>query len=124
MFRNLANIFQFSKDEFEDTKGVIRFSKSKEVRQHNGQKKDKRTNNNLQSTTHKTKDRETQTPLKTGSELMCSGRVSSYCSTSGTRRVTLFTNPMISHERGKDCKVFTTSGTSPWSFVTQMFRSS
>ena len=28
---------------------------------------------------------------------------------------------MISHERGKDCEVLTTSGTYPWSFVTQMF---
>jgi len=36
-------------------------------RQHNGQKKKyKRTNNNLQNTRHKTKDRVTQTPLKTG----------------------------------------------------------
>jgi hypothetical protein len=29
-------------------------------------KKDKRTNNDLQNTTHKTKDRATRTPLKTG----------------------------------------------------------
>ena len=28
---------------------------------------------------------------------------------------------MISHERGKDREVFTTSGTYPWSFVTQIF---
>ena len=33
---------------------------------------------------HKTKDRETRTPLKTGGELRCSGRVSSSCSTSDT----------------------------------------
>jgi hypothetical protein len=32
--------------------------------------------------THKTKDRVTRTPLKTGGELMCSRRVSSSCSTS------------------------------------------
>ena len=37
--------------------------------------------------THKTKDRVTQTPLKTGGELMCSGRVSSSYSPSETRRV-------------------------------------
>ena len=37
--------------------------------------------------THKTKDQVTQTPLKTGDELKCSGRVSS--STSSTRRVKL-----------------------------------
>jgi hypothetical protein len=48
--------------------------------------------------THKTKDRVTQTTLKTGGELMCSGRISSSCSTSGTRRVNLVTHPVISHE--------------------------
>jgi len=54
-------------EEFEDTKGVIRIRKSKKGRQHNGQKKkDKRTNNYLQNITQKTKDRVTQTPLKTG----------------------------------------------------------
>ena len=53
--------------EFEDTKGVIKIRKSKKDRQHNGQKKkDKRTNNDLQNITHKTKDRVTRTPLKTG----------------------------------------------------------
>jgi hypothetical protein len=35
--------------------------------------------------THKTRDRVTQTPLKTVGELRCSGRVSSSCFTSGTR---------------------------------------
>jgi len=69
---------------------VIRSSKSKKDRQHNGQKKKyKRTNNDIQNITNKTKDRVTRTPLKTGSELRCSGRVISSCSTSGTRRVTL-----------------------------------
>ena len=66
--------------KFEDTKGVTRRHKSK----HNGQKKkDKRTKH-----THKTKDRVTRTPLKTGGELRC------------TRRVNLVTNPVavISHE--------------------------
>ena len=43
------------------------------------------TNNDLQNITHKTKDQVTQTPLKTGSELRCSGRVSA------TRRVNLVT---------------------------------
>ena len=69
----------------------------------------------------KTKDRVTRTPLKTGGELKCSGRVSCSCSTSDTRRVNLVTNPVISHERGKDREVLTTSGTYPWSFVTQIF---
>ena len=72
--------------------------------------------------TYKTKDRVTRTPLKTGDELRCSGRVSSSCSTSGTRRANLATNPVISREWGKDREVFTTSGTYPWSFVTQIFQ--
>ena len=74
--------------------------------------------------TYKTKDRITRTPLKTGGELMCSSRSSSSCSTSDTCRVNLVTNPVISHERGKDREVFTTSGTYPWSFVTQIFHNS
>jgi hypothetical protein len=56
--------------------------------------------------TYKTRDRVTQTPLKTGGELRCSGRVSSSCSTSGTRRVYLVTNPVISREWGKDIRVY------------------
>jgi len=40
-----------------DTKGVIRSRKWKMTRQYNDQKqKDKKTNNNLQNTTQKTKD--------------------------------------------------------------------
>ena len=65
--------------------------------------------------TYKTKDRVTRTPLKTGGEIRCSGRVGISCSTSGTRRVNLVTNPVISREWGKDREVFTTSGTYPWS---------
>ena len=34
-------------------------------------------------------------PIKTGGELMCSGRVSSSCSTSDTSRVNLATNPSL-----------------------------
>ena len=49
--------------------------------------------------THKTKDRITRTPLKTGGELMCSGRVSRSCSTTGTRRVNLVTNPVMCLEK-------------------------
>ena len=71
--------------------------------------------------TYKIKDRVTRTPLKTGGELRCSGRISSSCSTSGTRHVNLVTNPVISREWGKDREVFATSGTYPWSFVTQIF---
>ena len=71
--------------------------------------------------THKTAERVTQTPPKTGDELTCSGRVSCSCSTRDTRCVNLATNPVISHEWGKDREVFTTGGTYPWSFVTQIF---
>ena len=64
--------------------------KSKKDRQHNGQKKKyKRTNNDLQNFTHKTKDRVTQTSLKTGDEFRCSVRESSSCCTSGTHHVNL-----------------------------------
>jgi hypothetical protein len=70
------------KEEFEDTKGVIRIRKSKKNRKYNGQK-DKQ-----QSTahTHKTKDRVTRTPLNTEGELRYSGNVGSSCTTSGTSR--------------------------------------
>ena len=45
-------------ETFEDTKGVIRSSKSQEDRQHNYHKKnDKMTNNDLQNTAQKTKGR-------------------------------------------------------------------
>ena len=64
--------------------------------------------------TYKAKDRIPRTPLKTGVELMCSGRVSSSCSTIDTPRVNLVTNPVISHERGKDWEVFATSRTYIW----------
>jgi hypothetical protein len=70
--------------------------KSKKDRRHNGQKKKDRQRSSKY--THKTKDRVTRTPLKTGGELRCSGRVSSSCSTSGTRRVNLVTNPVVNHE--------------------------
>jgi hypothetical protein len=43
------------REEFEDTKGVIRIRKSKKNRQHK-KKKCKRTNNDTQNTTQKTKD--------------------------------------------------------------------
>jgi len=56
----------------------------------NGQKKtDIRTSKDIQNTAQKNKDSATRTPLKNGCELRCSGRVSSCCSTSGTRRVNL-----------------------------------
>ena len=85
--------------------------------------KEKLQNDKQRSTKHAytTKDRLTRTPVKTGGELRRFGRVSSSCSTSDTRRVNLDTNPVISYQRGKERELLTTSGTYPWSFVTQIF---
>ena len=87
----------FLLEEFKDTKGVIRTRESKD-RQHNDQKK----KDKQRSTRHtlKTKDRVTRTDLQIKDELRCSGMVSSSCSTSGTRRVNLVTNPEKSHDFG------------------------
>jgi len=74
-------------------------------------KKDKMTNNDLLNTTQKTQDPVTQASLKTGDELMCLGRVGSSCSTSGTRRVTLVTNPVTKSRRRKGPGLLMTSGT-------------
>ena len=83
--------------EFEDTKGASRIRISKRNRQHNGQKKKyKRTNNDLQNKHIKLKI--PWSPLQTGGELRCLGRVGSSCSTSDTRCVNLVTNLVISHE--------------------------
>ena len=79
-----------SSGKLEDTKGVTRSRKSKKDRQQNAQeKKNKRTNNDLQNSSNKTKDWATRTALKIGGEGMCTRRVSSFCSTCGTRRVTV-----------------------------------
>jgi hypothetical protein len=108
----------FLLEEFEDTKGEIRFHISKKNRQHNGQKKKyKKTNSNLQNI--HIKDRVKRTPLRTGGEPKCCGRVNSSCSTSSIHHVNLVINPVISHEWRKDWEVFTTSVTYPRSFVTQ-----
>jgi hypothetical protein len=105
--------------KFEDTKWIIRSDKSKKDIKYNGKKKK---DNDLQNLTPKTKDRATRTSLKPAGERRYSGRVSSSCSTSGTRRFNLVTNPDISHKRGKDRIVIITNRTCPWSFVTQIFR--
>ena len=53
-------------EDFEDTKGVITIGKSKKNRKHNDEKKrDKKTNNDQQNITQKTKDRVTRNPVKT-----------------------------------------------------------
>jgi hypothetical protein len=87
------NLSVLDEEEFDDNRGEIRICKSKKDRQHDDQmKKDKRPNNDLQNITEKTKDRATRTLFR------CYGRLSSSCSTSGTRRDTLARNQMISHE--------------------------
>ena len=51
-------LFILMKEDFDDAKRVIRISKSKKDRQHNEwKKKNKRSNNDLQSITNKTKDK-------------------------------------------------------------------
>ena len=85
------NVFVF-KEEFENTKGVVRIRKSKKYRQRKRkevQTKEKGQKEKQRSIKHtqKTKDLVTRTPLKTGGELRCSGRLNSSCSTNGTRRV-------------------------------------
>ena len=73
-----SNIVGLLQKEFEDTKGVIRIRISKKNKQHNGQeKKYKRTNNDLQHT-HKTKDRVTRTPPKSGINLTRRRRMDSH----------------------------------------------
>jgi len=49
-----------------------------------------------------------ETPLKTGSELMCVERVGSSCSMCGIR---LVTNPVIGYAQGKDRIVIMTNRT-------------
>ena len=80
-------------------------AKRQKDRHHNGQKTEGQTTQwpkekgqtdkqQYRNHTHKTKGQVTRTPLKTGDELRCSGRVGSSCSSSGTRRVKLVTNPV------------------------------
>ena len=55
-------IDRWTKKSLQIPKGVIRIHKLKKDRQHNGQKKKyRRTNNDQQGITHKTKDQVTQT---------------------------------------------------------------
>jgi len=63
-------------ERFGNTNRVIRSRKSKKDREHNGHKE----KDNQRSTKHtqKTKYRATRTPLKTGGEFRCPGRVRKY----------------------------------------------
>ena len=95
---------------FEDANRVNRSYNLKKDRKYNGQKKkDKRTNNSLQNITQKGKDRAPRPNLKTRGE---HGVIRS-CSTCGSCRFTLVTNPIINHKSGKDRTLITTNGTYP-----------
>jgi hypothetical protein len=63
-------------------------------------KKDKKTSNCQQTTTHITKKKmnKTNQTIKKRGEFYWSGKVSSSSSTSDTRLVAIFNNPMISHK--------------------------
>ena len=82
-------------------------------------RRDKRTNNNLQKITQKTKDRAARIPSKFWRKIRCSGRVISSCSTCDSRSVTFVKNPVISHEWRTYWIVFKTNGTYTWSLRTQ-----
>jgi hypothetical protein len=84
-------------EEIKDTKGVIRIRRKTEDTM---AKKDKRTKNDLQNTTQKTKDRAKRTTPKIGGDIACSERKDSSCSTSNIRRLTLAKIPVISLEWG------------------------
>ena len=63
----LLNIFYLViREEFEDTKVVIRSRKSKDRQHYDQTKRNKRTNNDLQKTTQKIKDRASRISLKQG----------------------------------------------------------
>jgi hypothetical protein len=87
---NLFNIYK--KKSWKIPKGQVESVNLR--RTDNTMAKRKMTNNDLQNTTDKTKGPATRTPLKSEGELM----VSSSCSTSDTRRVTLVTKPVINQE--------------------------
>jgi len=93
-------------------KGEIRRRKSKKDKQYNDQEKKAKG----QTIIYKTLQRKLQIVK------WWFGRVSSSCSTNGSRRVTLATNSVICHEWGEDRVVITTNGTYSWLFVTQIFR--
>jgi hypothetical protein len=54
---------------------------------------------------------------KNQGKLRLSGWVNRSCSTSATCRVTLVTNPVMSHEGGNNQIVITSNGRYQWSFV-------
>ena len=55
--------------------------------------------------THKTKDRVTRTSLTPGDEIRCAGKVSSSCSTSGTRHVKCLILNLVNPVANSDFKL-------------------
>ena len=74
---------------------IVTGSRNSKDRQWNGLKKKDKTNNVRYNITQKTKDGALRTGLK---NFLFSGRVSSYCFTSGICRFTLATNPVKRHK--------------------------
>jgi hypothetical protein len=64
-----ANSDNIKQEEFEDTKGIIRIRISKKKTTQRPNEKVQRGKQRSTKHTYKTKDRVTQTPLKTGGEL-------------------------------------------------------
>jgi hypothetical protein len=87
-----------AQEEFGDTKGVSESVYRRRTDNTTAKRKVQKDKQRSTKHTRKTKDRVIRTPLKTGDELRCSGRVSSSCSTNDTRRVNIVTNPVISRE--------------------------
>jgi hypothetical protein len=85
--------------------------------------KGQREETTIYKTLQRNKNHAIRTPLKLGGGLGCSWgwRVNSSCSTCSNRRVTLVTNPVISHEWGNDQIVITTNETHPWSWRRLIF---
>jgi hypothetical protein len=70
--------------EFEENKRVIRICMSKKKRQHNGIQKNYKRITTIYKAYTSNKRSSNTSPIETGSELGCSRRVGSICSTSGT----------------------------------------
>ena len=81
--------------------------------------KEKGPTNDLQSTTQQSKDRATRTPHRARDERMCSRKISSFCPTSGTHRVTL-----VQHDWENGGINIMTKGIYQWLFVTMIFHNS
>ena len=77
-----------------------------------------KTNNLLENTKQKTWA--TRTTLKTGGEFGWFGRISSSCYTSGTHRVTLMKNPVISNKGEKCDAVLTTREPINWTILRKL----